>query len=525
MGSRSSVRALATSIATAGLTSAQVFDGQSLNQMAGLSNLGNTGRSLATGSVSSTTVAGIAGRAVVNAGVSTALQGTSFRQGLINGAVADASAIGANAIGSTWGGTGTDPNAVFQTVAHGALGCAEAGLTGGNCGAGAAGAAAESILGNLVTLPATAQGTVSRTDATVYATSAAILGAVAGQAAGGHALSGTNAAINSAMNNRLLHPDEQKTLAQLQQGQSPQEQYRLAAAACALTHCAAGVPANNPEKAALEALQAAGQHYPTEQALLTKNGLFGYTLQNEVSDWASRDQVGTRAIGAFQGVAGAAGAVTGGGIIAAGCETGAACVAGFILAATSADYFQAGYRQMVSGSYTPTLGQQVLTDLGLSPTTAAWTYAIMSLGAEVGAAASLGAGAGAGAEEGAAGSVVRWDPLTGPGPLGEKLANTFRSASYSELTTAETTSLYRVWGGSAKEIAPYWTKTLPTGPLQSMIDSALDPAWGNTAINITRIDVPAGVKIYEGIAAPQGGLVGGGNQVFVPKVDPAWIVK
>ena len=105
----------------------------------------------------------------MNAGVSSALQGTSFRQGLINGAVADASAIGANAIGDTWGGTGTDPNAVFQTVAHGALGCAEAGLTGGNCGAGAA---AESILGNLVTLPATAQGTVSRTDATVYATSA-----------------------------------------------------------------------------------------------------------------------------------------------------------------------------------------------------------------------------------------------------------------------------------------------------------------------------------------------------------------
>ena len=259
--------------------------------------------------------------------------------------------------------------------------------------------------------------------------------------------------------------------------------------------------------------------------MLTKNGLFGYTLQNEVSDWASRDQVGTRAMGAIEGVVGAAGAVTGSGIMAAGCETGVACVAGFILAATSADYFQAGYRQMVSGSYTPTLGQQVLTDLGLSPTTAAWTYAIMSLGAEVGAAASLGAGAGAGAEEGAAGSVVRWDPLTGPGPLGEKVANTFRSASYSELTTAETTSLYRVWGGSAKEIAPYWTKTLPTGPLQSMIDSALDPAWGNTAINITRIDVPAGVKIYEGIAAPQGGLVGGGNQVFVPKVDPAWIVK
>ena len=397
LGRRSSVRALATSIATAGLTTVSLDGGQSLNQMAGLSNLGDTGRSLATGSVSSTTLEGIAGRAVVNAGVSTALQGTSFRQGFINGAVADVSAIGANAIGSTWGGTGTDPNAVFQTVAHGALGCAEAGLTGGNCGAGAAGAATESILGNLVTLPATAQGTVSRTDATLYATSAAILGAVAGQAAGGDALSGANTAINSAVNNRLLHPDEQKTLSQLQQGQSPQEQFRLAAAACALTHCADGIPANNPEKATLQALQTAGQNDPAEQALLTKNGQFGYSLQNAVSDWASRDQVVVRGLGAFQGVGGTIGAVTGAGIMAAGCETGVACVAGFALTATSADYAQAGYRQMASGTYTSTLGLQALTDLGLSPTTAAWTYAGFGLVAGVGAASVLTAADGVGA--------------------------------------------------------------------------------------------------------------------------------
>jgi len=31
--------------------------------------------------------------------------------------------------------------------------------------------------------------------------------------------------------------------------------------------------------------------------------------------------------------------------------------------------------------------------------------------------------------------------------------------------------------------------------------------------------------IYEGAAAAQGGLVGGGNQVYIPKVDPSWVVK
>ena len=252
-----------------------------------------------------------------------------------------------------------------------------------------------------MTLPSTAQGTVSRTDATVYATSAAILGAVAGQAADGHALSGTNTAINSAVNNRLLHPDEQKTLAQMKKGQSPQEQYRLAAAACADIHCAAGLPANTPHLATLEALQAAGRNFPTERALLTKNGLFGYTLLNEVSDWVSRDQVVVRGLGAFQATGGLVGYTTGVGIMATGWETGVGVVAGGALAATSADYFQAGYRTMVSGTDTPTLGQQVLTDLGLSPTTAAWTYAAMSLGAGVGAASALSAadGAGAGAAE------------------------------------------------------------------------------------------------------------------------------
>lgn len=115
--------------------------------------------------------------------------------------------------------------------------------------------------------------------------------------------------------------------------------------------------------------------------------------------------------------------------------------------------------------------------------------------------------------------------LTGPGPLGEKVANTFRSGTYTELTTSESTTLYRVWGGKASEIGPYWTRVEPSGPVQSIVDSALNPAWGNTATKVVRIEVPSGVKIYEVVAASQGGLVGGGNQVFIPKVDPAWIIK
>ena len=81
-------------------------------------------------------------------------------------------------------------------------------------------------------------------------------------------------------------------------------------------------------------------------------------------------------------------------------------------------------------------------------------------------------------------------------------------------------------GGSADKLGTYWTETPSTGPIQSIIDSGLNPQWGNTATNIVKIEVPSGTKFYQGIAAPQGGLVGGGNQVLFPrgfKVDPAWI--
>jgi filamentous hemagglutinin len=56
------------------------------------------------------------------------------------------------------------------------------------------------------------------------------------------------------------------------------------------------------------------------------------------------------------------------------------------------------------------------------------------------------------------------------------------------------------------------------------MDSALNPAWGNTAENVSTVIVPKGTTIFEGAAAPEGGLLGGGNQVYIPKVNPNWLV-
>jgi RHS repeat-associated protein len=134
---------------------------------------------------------------------------------------------------------------------------------------------------------------------------------------------------------------------------------------------------------------------------------------------------------------------------------------------------------------------------------------------------ALGGAVGTGADA----TTISWNPLNGPGPLGETVANTFRSATYTETVTTEETTLYRVYGGNSQQIGPYWTATPPAGALQSTIDSALNPEWGNTAQNVVTIKVPPGTTIYQGFAAPQGGLVGGGSQVVLPNVNPAWIVK
>ncbi len=173
----------------------------------------------------------------------------------------------------------------------------------------------------------------------------------------------------------------------------------MSAAACADTHCAAGIPANSPYKKPLEAVQATGHHYAAERAQLRATGQFGYTPLNALSDWASRNQVGTRALGLVQGVGGTFGAV---GAAGAACDTGFGCGLGVLAATASFDYGQAGFSQMLTGTYTPTLGQQVLTDLGLSPTAAAWAYAAMSLGAGVGAGAASAVTAADGAGPGAA---------------------------------------------------------------------------------------------------------------------------
>lgn len=123
---------------------------------------------------------------------------------------------------------------------------------------------------------------------------------------------------------------------------------------------------------------------------------------------------------------------------------------------------------------------------------------------------------------------ARYGPMS-PGPLPSDVARTFRSGSYTATITSSPTTLYRSYGGTAGPLGQYWTRNAPRGPLQSQLDSALVPGWGNTATNTASMSVPRGVTIYEGFAGPQstgvGQLIGGGSQVYIPRknVNPGWI--
>lgn len=125
-------------------------------------------------------------------------------------------------------------------------------------------------------------------------------------------------------------------------------------------------------------------------------------------------------------------------------------------------------------------------------------------------------------------NTIRYGP-TNPGPLNDAVVATFRSGSYSEVVLDEATTLYRVYGGEAGQLGSYWSRTAPTGPMQAQIDLALNPEWGNLATDVASIRVPAGTTIFEGAVAAQslpagGALLGGGSQVYIPRVNPDWLL-
>ncbi len=115
------------------------------------------------------------------------------------------------------------------------------------------------------------------------------------------------------------------------------------------------------------------------------------------------------------------------------------------------------------------------------------------------------------------------------------VADTFRSSSYYEVISDTPITLYRTYDSEVSELGLYWSRTAPSGPLQTTLDLAIDPAWGNNVTKWIEIKIPAGTKIYEGIASETmlrrgtsnvavGQLLGGGQQVYInDNIKKSWI--
>ena len=127
---------------------------------------------------------------------------------------------------------------------------------------------------------------------------------------------------------------------------------------------------------------------------------------------------------------------------------------------------------------------------------------------------------------------IKYSPINPCDEISREVAESFSGETFTKRVLTEDTVMYRVSGGNAKEVGAYMSMTPQGGRLQSQLDLALNPAWGNTTENVTKVVVPKGTTIYEGIAAPQniydslgnviGTLPGGGNQVYIPKVERGW---
>ena len=89
----------------------------------------------------------------------------------------------------------------------------------------------------------------------------------------------------------------------------------------------------------------------------------------------------------------------------------------------------------------------------------------------------------------------RFSPIE-PGSLNEQTALTFASATYDEITIPPGYDLTvnRVWGGKAEKVGRYMSDVPQNGGMQSQLDLALNPAWGNTAGNISSVVIPGGQK-------------------------------
>jgi filamentous hemagglutinin len=203
------------------------------------------------------------------------------------------------------------------------------------------------------------------------------LGAVTAAAIGGVVGGGAGAAsaYSVDINNRQFHFSEAQKLSALKVGKTAEQRDRLDAAACALVHCADGIPPSDPNYAKLQRMQGEGATYAAELSALKATGEFVYSpVLDGARDALTRNSEVVARAGGAANLAGGSVGLVGGGVIAVGgtascVETlGLGCAAvplGTYIASASNAQAQDGSKALF-GPYQSSEGQRVLDSFNVA---------------------------------------------------------------------------------------------------------------------------------------------------------------
>ena len=205
---------------------------------------------------------------------------------------------------------------------------------------------------------------------------ALVIGAAAGAVSGGTSETmkqGALTSYNAETYNRQLHQNEKERIKLLANGDEEKER-RLEIAACALVHCSAQIPEDDPRYAAEYQKEILGNtaEFANERTLLSQQkylwsddawragdveNMFDYNRVYKASDAAARNRIPERTVGLLQTVGGVVTATAG----AVACLGGTTCVVGTGMMAYGGDNAYAGFETMITGKNPGTLGGKVIS--------------------------------------------------------------------------------------------------------------------------------------------------------------------
>ncbi|WP_262419877.1 beta strand repeat-containing protein [Paraburkholderia sp. 31.1] len=200
----------AFSVANVIETGAITYLTQDVNQYLGLNDFSAVGTNVVSSNAPVTLAnlgnlaVQIGEQSVVDAGISTAIEGGSFLTALKDNAVADIAAAGAGAIGAD---PNIEPGSLESIALHAVLGCGASAALGSGCAGGAIGGAASAALTPYVASAVTGgDPDVTSEQAAAIAAFATFTGGTLAGLAGQNVAGGAFAAQNEAINNCLGHP-------------------------------------------------------------------------------------------------------------------------------------------------------------------------------------------------------------------------------------------------------------------------------------------------------------------------------